>query len=374
MLKGKQGRFRQNLLGKRVDYSGRSVIVVGPELKMHECGLPKDMAAELFKPFIIRKLIERGIVKTVKSAKKIVDRKDPVVWDILENVLKGHPVLLNRAPTLHRLGIQAFQPKLIEGKAIQLHPLACTAFNADFDGDQMAVHVPLGHEAILEASVLMLASHNILNPANGAPITVPSQDMVLGLYYVTKGRRGTEDHPVLGEGSMFYSPEEVIIAINEGKLSKHAYIKVRTTVRTEEGELELKVIETVAGRVIFNQYVPEEVGFVDELLSKKKLQQIIQRVFKISGMARTAHFLDDIKTLGFQSAYKGGLSMGLGDIMVPEEKVGLVEQAKEEVDAVWNNYLMGLITDNERYNQVIDIWTRINSQLNCYSNDAVGRR
>lgn len=363
MLKGKQGRFRQNLLGKRVDYSGRSVIVVGPELKMHECGLPKDMAAELFKPFIIRKLIERGIVKTVKSAKKIVDRKDPVVWDILENVLKGHPVLLNRAPTLHRLGIQAFQPKLIEGKAIQLHPLACTAFNADFDGDQMAVHVPLGHEAILEASVLMLASHNILNPANGAPITVPSQDMVLGLYYVTKGRRGTEDHPVLGEGMTFYSAEEVVIAINEKRLSKHAYIKVRTRVRTEEGELETKVIETVAGRVIFNQYVPESVGFVDELLTKKKLQQIIQRVFKIAGMARTAHFLDDIKTLGFQSAYKGGLSMGLGDIMVPDEKAPLVEQAKEEVDAVWNNYLMGLITDNERYNQVIDIWTRINSQL-----------
>ncbi len=363
MLKGKQGRFRQNLLGKRVDYSGRSVIVVGPELKMHECGLPKDMAAELFKPFIIRKLIERGIVKTVKSAKKIVDRKDPVVWDILENVLKGHPVLLNRAPTLHRLGIQAFQPKLIEGKAIQLHPLACTAFNADFDGDQMAVHVPLGHEAILEASVLMLASHNILNPANGAPITVPSQDMVLGLYYVTKGRKSTDEEKVLGEGMTFYSPEEVVIAINENRLSKHAHIKVRTTVRTENGELETQIIETVAGRVIFNQYVPEEVGFVDELLTKKKLQQIIQNVFKISGMARTAHFLDDIKTLGFQMAYKGGLSMGLGDIMVPDEKLPLVEQAKEEVDAVWNNYLMGLITDNERYNQVIDIWTRINSQL-----------
>ncbi len=363
MLKGKQGRFRQNLLGKRVDYSGRSVIVVGPELKMHECGLPKDMAAELFKPFIIRKLIERGIVKTVKSAKKIVDRKDPVVWDILENVLKGHPVLLNRAPTLHRLGIQSFQPKLIEGKAIQLHPLACTAFNADFDGDQMAVHVPLGHEAILEASLLMLASHNILNPADGAPITVPSQDMVLGLYYVTKGRRSTEDEKVLGEGMTFYNAEEVVIAINEGKLSKHAYIKVRTQVRTESGELETKVIETVAGRVIFNQYVPTEVGFVDELLSKKKLQRIIQTVFKISGMARTAHFLDDIKTLGFQSAYKGGLSMGLGDIMVPDEKVTLVAQAKEEVDAVWQNYLTGFITDNERYNQVIDIWTRINSQL-----------
>ncbi|PIB36439.1 DNA-directed RNA polymerase subunit beta' [Reichenbachiella sp. 5M10] len=363
MLKGKQGRFRQNLLGKRVDYSGRSVIVVGPELKMHECGLPKGMAAELFKPFVIRKLIERGIVKTVKSAKKIVDRKDPVIWDILENVLKGHPVLLNRAPTLHRLGIQAFQPKLIEGKAIQLHPLACTAFNADFDGDQMAVHVPLGHEAILEASLLMLASHNILNPANGAPITVPSQDMVLGLYYVTKGRRTTKKEKVQGEGMTFYSAEEVIIAINEERLSKHAYIKVRTKVRNEKGELETKIIETVAGRVLFNQFVPEEVGFVDELLSKKKLQQIISHVFKITGMARTAQFLDDIKHLGFQSAYKGGLSMGLGDINIPEEKESLVAQAKEEVDAVWANYQMGLITDNERYNQVIDIWTRINSML-----------
>ena len=363
MLKGKQGRFRQNLLGKRVDYSGRSVIVVGPELKLHECGLPKDMAAELFKPFIIRKLIERGIVKTVKSAKKIVDRKDPVVWDILENVLKGHPVLLNRAPTLHRLGIQAFQPKLIEGKAIQLHPLVCTAFNADFDGDQMAVHVPLGHEAILEASLLMLSSHNILNPANGAPITVPSQDMVLGLYYVTKGRKGTDDHKISGEGMTFYHPKEVIIAINEGRLSKHAHIKVRANVRTAEGELKSELIETVAGRVIFNQFVPDEVGFVNELLTKKKLQQIISQVYKVSGVSRTAQFLDDIKELGFQSAYKGGLSMGLDDVKVPEEKDKLVEQAKEEVDAVWNNYLMGLITDNERYNQVIDIWTRINSQL-----------
>lgn len=363
MLKGKQGRFRQNLLGKRVDYSGRSVIVVGPELKMHECGLPKNMAAELFKPFIIRKLIERGIVKTVKSAKKIVDRKDPVVWDILENVLKGHPVLLNRAPTLHRLGIQAFQPKLIEGKAIQLHPLVCTAFNADFDGDQMAVHVPLGHEAILEASLLMLSTHNILNPANGAPIAVPSQDMVLGLYYITKGRRSTDDQPVQGEGKTFYSAEEVIIALNEKQISQHAYIKVRTNVRNEKGELESKVIETVAGRVLFNQHVPEEVGFVDELLTKKKLQKIISMVFKISGMATTAHFLDDIKELGFQMAYKGGLSMGLDNIQIPTEKEPLVAQAKEEVDAVWNNYLMGLITDNERYNQVIDIWTRTNTQL-----------
>jgi DNA-directed RNA polymerase subunit beta' len=363
MLKGKQGRFRQNLLGKRVDYSGRSVIVVGPELKLHECGLPKDMAAELFKPFIIRKLIERGIVKTVKSAKKIVDRKDPVVWDILENVLKGHPVLLNRAPTLHRLGIQAFQPKLIEGKAIQLHPLVCTAFNADFDGDQMAVHVPLGHEAILEASMLMLASHNILNPANGAPITVPSQDMVLGLYYVTKGRKSTPEYPIAGEGKTFYGAEEVVIAINEGRLSNHALIKIRTQVRNEQGQLETKIIDTVAGRVIFNLNVPTEVGFINELLTKKKLQQIIGHIFKISGMSRTAKFLDDIKTLGFQMAFKGGLSIGLSDVQVPDVKNVLVEQAKQEVDAVWNNYLMGLITDNERYNQVIDIWTRINSQI-----------
>jgi DNA-directed RNA polymerase subunit beta' len=359
MLKGKQGRFRQNLLGKRVDYSGRSVIVVGPELKLHECGLPKDMAAELFKPFIIRKLIERGIVKTVKSAKKIVDRKDPVVWDILENVLKGHPVLLNRAPTLHRLGIQAFQPKLIEGKAIQLHPLVCTAFNADFDGDQMAVHVPLGQEAILEASMLMLSSHNILNPANGAPITVPSQDMVLGLYYLTKGRKGEK-----GEGKTFYSSEEVIIAYNEGKLSKHALIKVRVNIKDKKtGIIERKLIETVAGRVIFNQVTPEEVGFVDELLTKKKLQGIIADVFKYAGQAKTAKFLDDIKDIGFQMAYKGGLSMGLGDVKVPDEKKKLVEEAQKEVASVWNNYMMGLITDNERYNQVIDIWTRTNTLL-----------
>ncbi|MFC0262663.1 DNA-directed RNA polymerase subunit beta' [Fontibacter flavus] len=363
MLKGKQGRFRQNLLGKRVDYSGRSVIVVGPELKLHECGLPKNMAAELFKPFIIRKLIERGIVKTVKSAKKIVDRKDPVVWDILENVLKGHPVLLNRAPTLHRLGIQAFQPKLIEGKAIQLHPLVCTAFNADFDGDQMAVHVPLGHEAILEASTLMLSSHNILNPANGAPITVPSQDMVLGLYYVTKGKKSTPEEPVNGEGMTFYGEEEVIIALNEGRISQHALIKCKVKVRDENGELAEKVIDTVAGRLIFNQYVPEEVGFVNELLTKKKLQQIISDVVKICGVAKTAQFLDDIKQLGFQMAYAGGLSMGLNDVIIPEDKDPLINKAKEEVDQVWNNYLMGLITDNERYNQVIDIWTRTNSHL-----------
>ncbi len=363
MLKGKQGRFRQNLLGKRVDYSGRSVIVVGPELKLHECGLPKNMAAELFKPFIIRKLIERGIVKTVKSAKKIVDRKDPVVWDILENVLKGHPVLLNRAPTLHRLGIQAFQPKLIEGKAIQLHPLVCTAFNADFDGDQMAVHVPLGHEAILEASTLMLSSHNILNPANGAPITVPSQDMVLGLYYVTKGKRSTPEEPVIGEGMTFYGKEEVIISLNEGKLSLHAFIKCKVSIREENGDLVEKIIETVAGRLIFNQFVPEQVGFVNELLTKKKLQQIIAEVVKICGIAKTAHFLDDIKHLGFQAAYEGGLSMGLNDVIIPLEKDPLIDKAKGDVDQVWNNYLMGLITDNERYNQVIDIWTRTNSNL-----------
>jgi len=359
MLKGKQGRFRQNLLGKRVDYSGRSVIVVGPELKLHECGLPKDMAAELFKPFIIRKLIERGIVKTVKSAKKIVDRKDPVVWDILENVLKGHPVLLNRAPTLHRLGIQAFQPKLIEGKAIQLHPLVCTAFNADFDGDQMAVHVPLGQEAILEASLLMLSSHNILNPSNGAPITVPSQDMVLGLYYLTKGKKGEK-----GEGKVFYSAEEVIIAYNEGKLSKHAIIKLKVNLRDKKsGEIVKKTIETVTGRVIFNTVVPEEAGYVDELLTKKKLQTIIADVYKTAGLSKTAKFLDDIKEIGFQMAYRGGLSIGLNDVMVPAQKEKLVASAQEEVDAVWNNYMMGLITDNERYNQVIDIWTRTNTLL-----------
>ena len=363
MLKGKQGRFRQNLLGKRVDYSGRSVIVVGPKLKMHECGLPKDMAAELFKPFIIRKLIERGIVKTVKSAKKLVDKKEPVIWDILENVLVGHPVLLNRAPTLHRLGIQAFQPKLIEGKAIELHPLSCTAFNADFDGDQMAVHVPLGHEAIVEASLLMLGSNNILNPANGAPITVPSQDMVLGLYYVSKGRKSTKEYPLVGEGLTFSSQREVVIALNEGKLDKNALIKLRTNVRTSEGVIENKVIDTVAGRVLFNNLIPDEVGYIDELLTKKKLQQIISIVYKVCGIARTANFLDDIKELGFNMAYEGGLSMGLGDIQIPDAKQSLVDSAKKEVKSVWDNYYMGLITDNERYNQVIDIWTRANTRL-----------
>ena len=363
MLKGKQGRFRQNLLGKRVDYSGRSVIVVGPELKLHECGLPKDMAAELFKPFIIRKLIERGIVKTVKSAKKIVDRKDAVVWDILENVLKGHPVLLNRAPTLHRLGIQAFQPKLVEGKAIQLHPLVCTAFNADFDGDQMAVHVPLGQEAIMEASILMLAAHNILNPANGAPITVPSQDMVLGLYFVTKGRKSTPTHKEPGEGITFYSAEEVIIAMNEGAVSKHAHIKCRVKVKDEKGELVWKIVDTVAGRILFNQCVPEEVGYLDELLTKKKLQQLIGRVFKEAGYARTAQFLDDIKQLGYQTAFRGGLSIGLDNIIVPAEKPKLVNDAKKEVEEVQNNYMFGIITERERYNQIIDIWGRVNSSM-----------
>ena len=363
MLKGKQGRFRQNLLGKRVDYSGRSVIVVGPELKLHECGIPKGMAAELFKPFIIRKLIERGIVKTVKSAKKLVDRKEPVVWDILENVIKGHPVLLNRAPTLHRLGIQAFQPKMIEGKAIQLHPLACTAFNADFDGDQMAVHVPLGPAAVLEASVLMLSSHNILNPANGAPIAVPSQDMVLGLYYLSKGKKTTGNEIIKGEGMAFYNFDEVVIALNEGAISKHAYINLRTEIINENGDFETKIIETVAGRVLFNRYVPREMGYIDELLTKKKLQQIISNIAKRVGLASTARFLDDIKGLGFKNAYQGGLSMGLDDIQIPEIKEELVLGAKKEVDNVWANYQMGLITDNERYNQVIDIWTSVNSKL-----------
>jgi DNA-directed RNA polymerase subunit beta' len=361
-LKGKQGRFRQNLLGKRVDYSARSVIVVGPELNLHECGLPKDMAAELYKPFIIRKLIERGIVKTVKSAKKIVDRKDPVVWDILENVLKGHPVLLNRAPTLHRLGIQAFQPKLIEGKAIQLHPLVCTAFNADFDGDQMAVHLPLGNSAVLEAQMLMLASHNILNPANGAPITVPSQDMVLGLYYITKGKKSTDKEKVRGEGLIFYSPKEVNIAFNEGKIDLHAIIKVKVNDRID-GEFVNHIVETTVGRVIFNQFVPEEVGFINEILTKKSLRDIIGRVLKLSGMAKTADFLDAIKNLGFHSAFKGGLSFNLDDVIIPEEKTKFVTEGYEQVEEVRNNYSMGFITNNERYNQIIDIWTHVNARL-----------
>lgn len=361
-LKGKQGRFRQNLLGKRVDYSARSVIVVGPELKLHECGLPKDMAAELYKPFIIRKLIERGIVKTVKSAKKIVDRKDPVVWDILENVLKGHPVLLNRAPTLHRLGIQAFQPKLIEGKAIQLHPLCCTAFNADFDGDQMAVHLPLGNAAVLEAQVLMLASHNILNPANGAPITVPSQDMVLGLYYITKPLKSTSEMKVPGEGMTFYSPEEVHIAYNEKKIDLHAQIKVRLG-DNYEGEWKHKIVETTVGRVIFNDVVPKEVGYINELLTKKSLREIISMVLKQTGTAKTAQFLDDIKNLGYRMAFQGGLSFNLADVIVPKEKDELVQDGYNQVDEVMNNYNMGFITNNERYNQIIDIWTHTNAKL-----------
>ena len=361
-LKGKQGRFRQNLLGKRVDYSARSVIVVGPTLKLHECGLPKNMAAELFKPFIIRKMIERGIVKTVKSAKKIVDKKEPVVWDILENVLKGHPVLLNRAPTLHRLGIQAFQPKLIEGKAIQLHPLVCTAFNADFDGDQMAVHVPLGNAAILEAQLLMLASHNILNPANGAPITVPSQDMVLGLYYITKIRKSTKEHVVHGEGMTLYSPEEVKIAYNEKRLDLHASIKVKINNMVNGEEVE-QFIETTTGRVLFNELVPKEVGFINELLTKKSLRDIITRIIKISGVPQTAKFLDDIKELGYFMAFKGGLSFNLSDVVVPKEKDILIDKARSEVQEVRANYNMGLITNNERYNQIIDIWTHTNSRL-----------
>ena len=358
-LKGKQGRFRQNLLGKRVDYSARSVIVVGPDLKLHECGMPKNMAAELYKPFIIRKMIERGVVKTVKSAKKIVDAKEPVVWDILENVMKGHPVLLNRAPTLHRLGIQAFQPKLIEGKALQLHPLACTAFNADFDGDQMAVHLPLGSAAILEAQLLMLGSHNILNPANGAPIAVPSQDMVLGLYYITKERSSSKEHVVKGEGMVCYSSEEVRIAHQEGRLDLHAAIKMRFV--DIDGNASL--IDTTCGRVLFNEHVPAEAGFINELLTKKSLRGIISHVLNSVGVPRTAQFLDDIKELGFTMAFKGGLSFNLNDVIIPPEKEELVVKATSQVSEVMDNYNMGLITNNERYNQIIDIWTHTNSRL-----------
>ena len=357
-LKGKQGRFRQNLLGKRVDYSARSVIVVGPELKMHEMGIPKDMAAELYKPFVIRKLIERGIVKTVKSAKKIIDRKDPVIWDILENVIKGHPVLMNRAPTLHRLGIQAFQPKLIEGKALQLHPLACTAFNADFDGDQMAVHLPLGNAAILEAQILMLGSHNILNPANGAPITVPSQDMVLGLYYITKERPGS-----LGEGLSFYGPEEAIIAYNEKRADLHAKVKVMVDTVDENDVPVRKIVDTTVGRVLFNQVVPKEVGYLNEVLTKRSLRDIIGLVMKKSGAARTSQFLDDIKALGYRMAFQGGLSFNLDAVIIPEEKESLVNEGYERVEEVMESYNMGLITNNERYNQIIDIWTNINMKL-----------
>jgi DNA-directed RNA polymerase subunit beta' len=362
-LKGKQGRFRQNLLGKRVDYSARSVIVGGPELKLYECGLPKNMAAELYKPFIIRKLIERGIVKTVKSAKKIIDRREPLVWDILENVLKGHPVLLNRAPTLHRLGIQAFQPSLIEGKAIQVHPLVCTAFNADFDGDQMAVHLPLGPEAILEAQLLMLASHNILNPANGSPITVPSQDMVLGLYYMTKLLKSTGNYKVKGEGLTFYSYEEVNIAYNEEIVELNAMIKIRAKDFNESGDLVNKIIETTVGRVLFNQVVPEKAGFINEVLTKKSLRDIIGNILKVTSVPETAEFLDKIKDMGFSFAFKGGLSFSLGDIIIPPEKHEMISNANVEVDSIIANYNMGLITNNERYNQVIDVWTSTNATL-----------
>ncbi len=361
-LKGKQGRFRQNLLGKRVDYSARSVIVVGPHLKLHECGLPKDMAAELYKPFIIRKLIERGIVKTVKSSKKIIDKRDPMIWDILENVLRGHPILLNRAPTLHRLGIQAFQPKLIEGKAIQLHPLVCAAFNADFDGDQMAVHLPLSYGAILEAQLLMLASQNILNPANGSPITVPSQDMVLGLYYMTKPLLSDSKNKVKGEGLVFYSPEEVEIAYNQGVVDLHALVKVKVNVR-EEDKFYNKLIETTVGRILFNQVVPSQVGFINESLTKKSLREIIGKILHLTDVPTTANFLDDIKELGFYNAFKGGLSFGLGDIIIPDNKKDMVDHAIQQVDNVKINYNMGLITNNERYNQVIDIWTNTNAIL-----------
>ena len=357
-LKGKQGRFRQNLLGKRVDYSARSVIVVGPELQMHECGLPKFMAAELYKPFIIRKLIERGIVKTVKSAKKIVDRKDPVIWDILENVMKGHPVLLNRAPTLHRLGIQAFQPRMIEGKAIQLHPLACTAFNADFDGDQMAVHLPLSNAAVMEAQLLMLGSQNILNPANGTPITVPSQDMVLGLYYITKIRPNAK-----GQGLKFYGPEEVIVALNERAIELHAKVSVRLPKDKMNPEAGTQMVDTTAGRIIVNQFVPDEVPYVNEVLGKKALRKIITEVIKNTGVSRTAHFLDDIKNLGYDRAFRAGLSFNLGDVLVPPEKYDLINEGYRQVEEIKNNYGMGFITDNERYNKVIDLWTSIDNKL-----------
>ncbi len=363
VLKGKQGRFRQNLLGKRVDYSGRSVIVVGPEMKMHECGLPKDMAAELFKPFIIRKLIERGIVKTVKSARKLVDKKEAIIWDILENILKGHPVMLNRAPTLHRLSIQAFQPKLIEGKAIHLHPLVTAAFNADFDGDQMAVHVPLSNAAILEAQLLMLSSHNILNPQNGTPITLPSQDMVLGLYYITKGKKTIGDEIVKGEGKAFYSSDEVIIAYNEKQIDLHANIRVKANFRNPDGSLTFKLIETTVGRVIFNQFVPKEVGFVNALLTKKALREIIGDIIKWTSVPITARFLDDIKTLGFRMAFRGGLSFNINDLIIPVVKEQLVENAQVEVAEVWESYNMGLITNNERYNQIIDIWSRVDTKV-----------
>ena len=359
MLKGKQGRFRQNLLGKRVDYSGRSVIVVGPEMKMHQCGLPKEMALELFKPFIMKRLVENGTATNIKSAKRMVERATDAVWDVLEEVIKEHPVMLNRAPTLHRLGIQAFEPILSEGRAIKLHPLVCTPFNADFDGDQMAVHLPLGNEAILEAQLLMLGAHNILNPANGAPITVPSQDMVLGLYYITKLRPGS-----LGEGLKFYGPEEAEIAYNEGKVSLHAPVSVVVKDVDKDGNIIEHMVEnTSVGRVLVNQYVPQEIGYVNEILSKKSLRDIIGKVIKVCGVTRSAQFLDDIKNLGYYMAFKGGLSFNLGDVLVPPEKETLVAEGNAEVEQIMNNYNMGFITYNERYNQIIDTWTHVNSRL-----------
>lgn len=363
MLKGKQGRFRQNLLGKRVDYSGRSVIVVGPELQLHECGLPKEMAVELFMPFIIRRLIERGVAETVKVAKRLIEEKAPVIWDVLENVLKGHPVLLNRAPTLHRLGIQAFQPKLIEGKAIQLHPLVCTAFNADFDGDQMAVHVPLGQEAIAEASLLMLASYNVLNPSNGIPITIPSRDMILGLHYLTKGRRSTPGNVVVGEGMSFYAPEEVLIALAHEKVSKHAYIKLRLPVVQADGTEAYTLVETTVGRVVFNEYCPAGMAFVNETLNVRNMQRIVTDMYSKFDTVVTVRFLDNIKALGFNTAFEAGMTIGLDDVKIPANKHELIDQATAEVESIWGNYMLGLITDNERYNQVIDVWTRTNTRI-----------
>src|SRR6056300_1263030 len=363
MIKGKGGRFRQNLLGKRVDYSGRSVIVSGPNLKLHQCGLPKKMALELFKPFVYGKLEQRELATTIKAAKKLVERETPEVWEVLDDVIREHPVLLNRAPTLHRLGLQAFQPKLIEGKAIQLHPLACTAFNADFDGDQMAVHLPLGPAAILEAKLLMLASHNILNPANGSPITVPSQDMVLGLYYMTKPMKNTAEMPVRGEGMVFYSPEEVEIALNEGAVDLHALIKIKGRVEKEDGTMAMEFIDTTVGRVLFNQAVPEKVPFINEILTKKALRGIIANVLKKTDVPATAKFLDDIKSMGYGRAFRGGLSFSLNDIRIPDAKATLISEASEEVEGIFASYNMGLITNNERYNQVIDVWTNTNARL-----------
>lgn len=349
MLKGKQGRFRQNLLGKRVDYSGRSVIVVGPELKLHECGLPKDMGVELFKPFIIRKIIERGIVKTVKSAKKHVDKKGPEVWDILEKVIDGHPVMLNRAPTLHRLGIQAFQPKLVEGKAIQLHPLVCTAFNADFDGDQMAVHVPLSYEAQLEAQLLMLSSHNVLSPSSGNPILVPSQDIVLGIYYVTKLKKGEK-----GEGMSFSSYDEVVAAYDNKVVSLQTQINYRHLG---------KRIETTVGRVFFNHIIPSELGYINELINKKAIISIIAESYRSAGQLKTVKFLDDLKDLGFKHAMLGGLSISLDDIIIPEDKAQIIDHYQKQVNKFENEHQSGFITNNERYNKVVDAWTQATNSV-----------